>query len=200
MIIIETVTNITNFIFLKDDPEKSDIIFIPGGSFPEPSENAASLFKNNYASLILPSGKYSPSRNHFTKPSSKSYLYNGIYITEWDFSKDVLLKNGVDKNSILKENCAQNTYENAFNSRKITDTLGLNISKAIICCKSFHARRCFLYYKWAYPNTKLLICPSDVDDISRYNWFDSEKGIDQVLSELSKTKFQFKDYLKKISS
>ncbi|CEQ11946.1 DUF218 domain [[Clostridium] sordellii] len=182
MIIIETVTNITNFIFLKDDPEKSDIIFIPGGSFPEPS------------------GKYSPSRNHFTRPSSKSYLYNGIYITEWDFSKDVLLKNGVDKNSILKENCAQNTYENAFNSRKITDTLGLNISKAIICCKSYHARRCFLYYKCAYPNTKLLICPSDVDDISRYNWFDSEKGIDQVLSELSKTKFQFKDYLKKISS
>ncbi|EPZ58795.1 hypothetical protein H477_1548 [[Clostridium] sordellii ATCC 9714] len=46
----------------------------------------------------------------------------------------------------------------------------------------------------------MLICPSDVDDISRYNWFDSEKGIDQVLSELSKTKFQFKDYLKKISS
>ena len=200
MIIIKTVTNITNFIFLKNEPEKSDIIFIPGGSFPEPSENAASLFKSKYASLILPSGKFSQSINHFIKPSSNSDLYDDIYITEWDFSKEVLLKNGVDKNSILKENCAQNTYANAFNSRKITDTLGLNISKAIICCKSYHARRCFLYYKCAYPNTKLLICPSDVDDISRYNWFDSEKGIDQVLSELSKTKFQFKDYLKKISS
>ena len=29
------IAAITNFIFVTDEPQKADVIFIPGGSFPE---------------------------------------------------------------------------------------------------------------------------------------------------------------------
>jgi uncharacterized SAM-binding protein YcdF (DUF218 family) len=199
VIYIRTVTDITNFIFLENNPEKADIIFIPVGSYPELSEKAASLWKNKYAPIILPSGKYGPKRGCFLKPSSKSEEYSGIYETEWEFLKEVLLKNGIDENVILREDNAENTYENAFKSRELTDKLGLNIKKAIICCKSFHARRCFTYYQWAYPKTDLIICPSGVQGIEKQNWFNSEKGIDKVLDELMKSGLQFKNYIRELS-
>ena len=140
---MKTIDDITNFIFLESNPEKADIIFIPGGSYAELAEKAANSWINEYAPLVLPSGKYSVKRGYFPNPLSKAEIYNGTYNTEWDFLKDVLIKNGVDENRILREDNAEFTYENAFKSREITDKLNLHINKAIICCKSFHARRCF---------------------------------------------------------
>lgn len=35
------INDITNFIFVKDKLQKADIIFIPGGSYPEVAEEAA---------------------------------------------------------------------------------------------------------------------------------------------------------------
>lgn len=194
---MRTVTDIANFIFLENNLEKADIILIPGGSYAESAEKAAELWNNKYAPIILPSGKYNPKRGYFPGPSSKAEKYNGTYVTECDFIQDVLLKNGVDESAILREENAESTYENAFKSREITDKLGLNINKAIICCKSFHARRCFMYYQWAYPASELIICPSDVQGINKNNWFESEKGIDRVMGELMKSGSQFKDYIMK---
>ncbi|MGH4123862.1 MAG: YdcF family protein [Clostridium sp.] len=192
---MKTTDDITKFIFLESNPEKADIIFIPGGAYAELAENAAVLWKSGYAPLILPSGKYGVKRGYFPKPLSKSEKYNGTYNTEWDFLKDVLIKNGVDENSILREDNAQFTYENAFKSREITDKLNLHINKAIICCKAFHARRCYMYYQWAYPDTELIICPSEVQGISRDNWFVTENGVDKVMGELTRCGSQLKDYI-----
>lgn len=50
------------------------------------------------------------------------------------------MKNGVDESSILIEDKAENTYENDFKPREIIGKLGLNIKKAIICCKSLNTR------------------------------------------------------------
>jgi len=192
---MKTVDDITNFIFLESNPEKADIIFIPGGSYPELAETAAELWSNEYAPLILPSGKYSIKRGYFPKPLSKADKYNGTYNTEWDFLKDILIKNGVNENRILREDNAQFTYENAFKSREITDKLNLKIDKAIICCKAFHARRCYMYYKWAYPNTEIIICPTEVQGINRNNWFTTEIGVDRVMGELMRCGTQLKDYI-----
>lgn len=38
---MDFIKEITDFIFLNDAPEESDIIFIPGGSYPELGEHAA---------------------------------------------------------------------------------------------------------------------------------------------------------------
>ncbi len=196
---MKTITDITNFIFLENNLEKADIIFIPGGSYAELAEKASELWKNNYAQLILPSGKYSPKRGCFPKPSSKAEIYNDMYTTEWDFLNDVLIKNGVDKSAILREDNAEYTYQNAFKSREVTDKLDLHINRAIICCKSFHARRCFMYYQWAYPESELIICPSEIQGISKDNWFNSENGIDKVMGELMRSGSQFKDYIMELT-
>ncbi|MGH4137122.1 YdcF family protein [Clostridium sp.] len=192
---MKTIDDITNFIFLEDNPEKADIIFIPGGSYAELAESAAELLRNEYAPLVLPSGKYSVKRGYFPSPLSKADKYTGTYNTEWDFLKDVLIKNGVDESRILREDNAEFTYENAFKSREITDKLNLNINSAIICCKAFHARRCYMYYKWAYPNTKIIICPSEVQGINRNNWFTTEIGVERVMGELARCGSQLKDYI-----
>ena len=38
------ITDISNFIFVSDEPEIVDAIFLPGGSHPEQPEYAARLY------------------------------------------------------------------------------------------------------------------------------------------------------------
>lgn len=193
---MKTIDDITNFIFLESNLEKADIIFIPGGSYTEfLGETAAVLWKNDFAPLILPSGKYSIQVGYFPNLSSNMEKYNGIYNTEWDFLKDVLIKNGVPENRILREDNSEFTFENAFKSREITDKLNLHINKAIICCKSFHSRRCFMYYQWAYPDAEIIIYPVDVQGIAKSNWFTTENGVEKVMGELTRCGSQLKDYI-----
>ncbi|WP_459476554.1 YdcF family protein [Clostridium saccharoperbutylacetonicum] len=188
----EIIKDITSFIFIEDKLEKADIIFIPGGSWPEPAENAAKLYLANYAPFILPSGKYSMSKGYFPGAMTKANEYTGPYYTEWAFMKDVLLSYKVTEDAILKEDNATWTKENAFKSREVTDKYNLKIKKAIICCKSFHAKRCLMFYCWAYPSTEFLISPVDVENVTKDNWFKTENGIDKVMGELSRCGGQFK--------
>lgn len=115
------IDDISNFIFVKDKPQKADIIFIPGGSYPEIAEEAARLWHEGYSNIILPSGKYSVKRGYF------------------------------------------------------------------------HSRRCLMYYQIAYPQTEFIICPSQVNGITKDNWINSEEGIDKVMGEVSRCGGQFKD-------
>ncbi|MDP4091691.1 MAG: YdcF family protein [Bacillota bacterium] len=193
---MKIIDDITEFIFLENGPEPADIIFIPGGSYAEIAERAAELWTAGYSKLILPSGRYSVKRGYFPGPLSKTDKYNAKYTTEWEFLKGVLVRNGVDETAVLKEEQAENTYENAIYSKKVTDECNLNIRKAIICCKAFHARRCLMYYQLLYPETEILICPADTQGIGRENWYKSEKGIDRVLGELMRCGGQFGEIFK----
>lgn len=188
----EFIKEITSFIFVEDKPEKADIIFVPGGSWSEPTERAARLWIEGYSPFILPSGKYSLSKGYFPGSKSKQETYNKNYTTEWEFMKHIALSYGVEESSILKEDKAEWTKQNAFNSRAVTDEMNLNIKKAIICCKSFHARRCLMFYSWAYPETRFIVCPVDIEGINKDNWFKTEAGIDNVMGELSRLGGQFK--------
>jgi uncharacterized SAM-binding protein YcdF (DUF218 family) len=193
---MKIIDDITNFIFLEDEPQKVDIIFIPGGSYAEIAEKAAVLWNKGYSKLILPSGKYSIKRGYFPGPITKKEIYDKPYVTEWEFLKDVLVKNDVDETAVLKEDNAQYTYENAIYSKKVTDEHNLNIKKAIICCKSFHARRCLMYYQLLYPETEFIICPSETQGINKENWFKADNGIEKVMGELMRCGGQFKDLIK----
>ena len=42
---LEWIRDITDFIFLSDEPERADILFIPGNGHAEPSELAARLYR-----------------------------------------------------------------------------------------------------------------------------------------------------------
>lgn len=178
-------------VFQEDEPEKSDIIFIPGNGYPQMAERAAGLYQAGYAPLLLPSGKYSVTEGAFSGVLSKKMDYTGSYETEWAFLRDVLLKKGVPMEAILKEDQATFTYENAIYSRQVTDHAGLEIKTAILCCKSYHAGRARMYYQLLYPDTRFYVCTASPDGITRENWRDSEEGVEAVTGEITRIIRQF---------
>lgn len=187
--------NFTRFVFVKSQPEPSDIIFIPGNGYPQMAENAAELWKEGMAEWILPSGKYSITRGRFSGVLKKQDIYTKNYETEWEFLQDVLTSNGVKQEKILKEDQAVHTYENAMHSRRVTDEAGLVIQKAIICCNAYHARRSLMYYQLLYPDTDFYVCPSDAAGITSENWYQSREGKDAVLGEMQRFGWQFHDII-----
>ena len=50
--------DITDFIFIEDEPAPSDVIIIPGSPYAGPAEYAAQLWWGKYAPVVLPTGKY----------------------------------------------------------------------------------------------------------------------------------------------
>ena len=193
------LNQITEFIFVEDKAEKSDMIFIPGSGFPQLAEEAAKLYHQGLAPYILPSGKYSILNGKFAGVQEKQELYDGEYETEWEFLKEALKKNQVPEEHILRENNATYTYENAIYSRKVTDRLGMEIKKAILCCKPYHARRSLLYYQLLYPETQFYVCPIQDSDVKRDNWYLTEKGIRLLFGEVQRIGEQFVEITKEMS-
>lgn len=188
---MDIIADITNFIFVENPPQKCDIIFIPGASDPGIPERAAELFHQGYAPLLLPAGGVSIKLGKFAGVKRKKEIYDGDYQTECEFYTDVLVKNHVPLSAIIPEDRSEHTRSNAFLSRAVADSHDLVISKGIICCKSFHARRCLMLYQLAFPEAELLVCPTEVFGINRHNWHTTEYGIDRVLGELSRCGNQF---------
>ena len=191
------LNELTELVFLEDIPEKSDIIFIPGGSYGALARTAARLYHQGMAPLILPSGKYGKLMGRFEGSKDLPPIFpDKGYDTEWEFLKDILLAEGVDKRAILKEDRATYTYENAIYSRQVTDALGLTINKAILCCQAYHARRCRIYYEILYPHTQFYICPTNTQGITRNSWYKDEEKIDTVLGEISRLGEQFHEIVR----
>jgi len=193
---LKWVEDITQFIFLEDEPLSSDIIFVPGNGHALPSELAAQLYHKGYAPYILPSGRYAIGTSGFAGQKSGTRLYDGPFDTEWAFMRHILLENGVPDSAILREDEATYTYQNAIYSRKRTDALQLIVRRALLCCMPVHARRARMYYETLYPEAELLVCPAQGADITRKNWMHSAEGIDTVLGEMERCGSQFHDILK----
>ena len=133
----------TDYIFVKDEPQKADVIFVPGNGYPQMAVHAAKLWKEGFAPVVLPSGRYSTVIGHFAGVQDLAEQYGGNYETEWEFLRTVMQKNGVPEKAILREDQATYTYENALRSREVTDAAGIEVKKAILCCRNLHARRVF---------------------------------------------------------
>lgn len=181
---------ITEFVFVEDEPRRADILFIPGGDHPEPAIRAAALYRKGFAPYVLPSGRYSIRKGRFGSDRFR---------TEWEFLRDTLLAGGVPGEAILREDQATFTYENAVFSRKRTDAEGISVSRAILCCQAFHARRCLMYYQEQFPDTEILVCPVVTKGISRETWYRTEEGIDTVLGEVERCGSQFHEILRRYS-
>ncbi len=187
----KVLDEIQEFIFVEDEPEKADIIFVPGNGYPQMAERAAELYGKGLAPYILPSGRYSITEKKFSGVLEKQELYTGNYKTEWEFLKDVLVKNKVPGEAVLMEDKATYTYENARFSKKVTDAVGIEVKTAILCCKSYHARRSLMYYQYVYPETRFWVVPSVVDGISRESWRETENGVEAVMGEMTRIIKQF---------
>lgn len=193
----DIIKDIGDFIFVEHRIEKSDAIMVVGGSHPELGEKAAELWRNKEAPVILISGGVSIKSGKFPGPKSKAEIYNKPYETEYDFLTDVLLKNGIPKSAFYGENKSSYTKENALFARKVADTNELNINKAILICKAFHARRSLMFYEMAFPDVTFFVSPVPGFDITKDNWYKTDYGIQRVMGELSRCGNQFTDDLMK---
>ena len=178
----------TKFIFLEDEPECADIIFLPGSDEGALAVHAAELWKAGCAPVVLPSGKYAKLTGHFSGDPA--------YETEWAYFHHILRVQGVPEACIWREDQATFTYENALRSREVTDAAGLSVKKALLCCQAYHARRASLYYQVCFPEAEILVCPVATKGIRRENWYRSEKGIDLVLTEMKHCGTQFGEIMR----
>ena len=172
----------TNFIFLEDEPQKSDVIFVPGSEEGALAKTAARLYLNGYAPLIVPSGKYAKWTGHSIVDQ---------FETESDYFAYLMMEEGVPEDAILKEREATYTYQNAINTRKLLDERKIEVKRAILCCQAYHARRSKLYYQILFPDTEILVCPTVTKGITRDNWFKSRETADIVLGEIERCGSQF---------
>ncbi|MCM3038674.1 YdcF family protein [Paenibacillus motobuensis] len=163
---------ITEFMFFETGVDKADVILVPGGSHPQLMERAAELYHRQLAPYILPSG------------GSNSKLKS----TEWEYLREIGLSLGVPQEAILKEDQATNTFENARCSLDVLQSKQANIQKAILVCKSYHARRALLTYQVYFPKeTNFYVSPvTDQTGITKENWYLEEHKTIMVMKELTK--------------
>ena len=188
------IEDITKFIFIKDEPEKADIIFIPGSSNWVLAETAARLYKEGKAGKIMPSWMYVYQCGRFMNERVTDERYKGVYRTEAEFLASVLIKNGVPEENVIKEERATNTYENAIFSKELIKEMGIEVKTAILCPQAFHARRAFMTYSHLFPDTEFYVVPTDTQGITASNWHKTERGIQVVLGELKKCGEYFEEY------
>lgn len=179
---------ITDFIFVQDDPAASDVIFVPGGDYPDAAEGAAGLYRKGFSPFICVSGRYSKSAGQFEKDAR--------FETECDYLKDVLLHRGVPESAIIPEREATFTWENAIFSRRALERRGIACRRAILSCQNWHARRCLMYYRQQFPETEFRVCPVSTRGITRENWTKDPDKIDVVLGEVERCGAQFHEILK----
>lgn len=96
---------ITDFIFVEHQPEKADIIFVPGGPYPDSARYAAKLYKQGFAPYIMPSGKYSILNGKLELPD--------VYLME--LAKGRIQYNGNGDHMIQVMNSEQQSHNDSEN-------------------------------------------------------------------------------------
>lgn len=172
---------ISEFIFVETDIEKSDVILIPGSSQFQLMKRAAELYNRGFAKCILPSGG----------PNSKLPTYE----SEWEYLKTIGTELGLPDSVILKEDKAQNTFQNAEFSWNLIKEMNMDVKKVIIVCKSYHSRRVLLTYKSIFPSDIKIYISSVMGErqISKDNWFLDKNKSAIVMSEVAKIGLYFQD-------
>jgi|GEM_PF-273970 len=172
---------LTQFIFVENAITPGDIILVPGGSHPQLAQKAAELYHQGVAPYILFSGKENPALPEF--PSEATWL------------KSVAMENGVPEESILCEENAAHTFENAQFSLDIITQRGLPAKKIILVCKAYHSRRALLTYQYVFPRgTVFLTAPvTDKRGLNRGNWTSEPAYISRVMDEVQKIGEYFAD-------
>ena len=188
------IHDISEFIFMKDAPQKSDVIFIPGTSQSAITEKAAELYRAGFAKYVIPTGAYSGKRGKFAAEKIDNPRYAVGYATDFAYCRYILTENGVPEEAILREDRSTNTGENAEFTAILLQKMELTVSRAILCCQSFHARRAFMSYAKHFPDTEILVVPTDTQGIRKEDWFLQEKSYRRVMSELYKCGEYFLEY------
>lgn len=169
------IAAVTRYLFISDGPEKADALLVPGNPYPEPMELAARFYREGFAPVIVPSGD----RWIFSRRAKGNR-------PESDALSEIAGRYGVPASAILSERAARHTLDNARLSKLLLDEAGIAVGTAIVCCQSFHARRCLKAYGKYFKGVKLLICPARTRGIGEEDWWKTPLGVFKAVTELLK--------------
>lgn len=157
-------TIVMNWLVVSDPLEKSDLIFVFGGSTFNQIEKAKELFDQGYSDKILVTGNTGTFNNpDWHKPVAEIYA-------------DFLIKNGIPSKNILIQNNSMNTLEDVISSISIIKNELPNIQKIILVSHPLHQRRCFATFKKQFPFViKIINQPGDKPDIINIDFQDLEQ-------------------------
>ncbi len=141
----------TFFEYLKveDKPERSDAIFLFGGSTVGPAEKGAELYKKGYSEHVVAiATKGSFSNKDWEVPENEKY-------------KEVLEKLKVPPEAILTESISDNTLVEAREAIPFIRKNGIDPKQIIIVSRPIHQRRAWATFQEQHPEIKYINCPAD---------------------------------------
>jgi uncharacterized SAM-binding protein YcdF (DUF218 family) len=157
------------FLSPQDKLEQADaIVVVSGGQTTTRAEYGIKLFKQGYAPLIL-----------FSGGALDDGPSNAVAM------RQQALEAGLSDDSILLEEDAQNTYENAVNSKRLLEQAGAK--KIILVTSPYHQRRAAQTFKKILGEEYIVLSASAVDSRwSKSNWWKSGFSFNISMSELYK--------------
>jgi len=169
----EEIQKITDYIFLKSNPQKADLALVFGTRHQEAVDKVYKLYCDGLITRILISGGKNKitGRNEATEMSNK------------------LIKMEVKKEDIILEDESTNSLENVLFSKKIIEqNFGFKkINKIIAVVKHYHSRRVLMTLKKHFPNNiELIPVTYEIYGFTANDWFKNEVGKEKVLSEWTK--------------
>lgn len=167
------IKKITNYIFLKSDPQKANLALVFGTRHQEAINKVFELYRDGLVPKILVSGGI----NRVTGENESLEMSNK------------LIRLGVKKEDLILEDKSTNSLENVLFSKQIIDEkIGFNkIKKIIAVVKHYHSRRALMTLKKHFPKTiKLIPVAYEIYGFTMDNWFNNELGKEKVLSEWKK--------------
>jgi len=170
-VVVGGIVGIGFFLSPQDMLEKADVIVaISGGETHQRVAEAVSLFKSDWAPLLIMSGAAKDEG-----PSNAAAM------------KQIAISLGVPKNKILIEESATSTLDNAKFVRDII--VEKKITKIILVTSPYHQRRASLAFAKALKGLPVkIINHSSTDSLWRKNgWWQDSWARYLTLSELQKT-------------
>ena len=153
--------------------EQADLVFVFGTRHPEPAQMAADLVKRGLGQFIVLTGGKSP--------------ISGI--GEALTHLRIVLGQGVERERVIVESESTNTLENVvFAIPKITERVTLDrVKSVVVVTKWYHCRRAMMTLKRHFPpGICYFTAPCELEEIRRWNWWQSKEGERRVLKELDR--------------
>lgn len=170
-----SLREVTDFLFLQDEPQPAEVILVFGSARPEKAERAARLYQDGYAPRVICVGGDN----------------RGAGRPEAEGLREQLVALGVPGAAIWTEPRSLGTLENVLMAVPLVDQLvGWQQMSAVICVSSpLKTKRIKQVLARHIPrNVRIVLCPDGRQDVNRDNWWVSVEGRDLVFRELEKVR------------
>lgn len=166
-----------DYLKLNQSLTKSDLLLVAGSHDLRIADKAVELFKEGYAPLILFSGGFGTITKDLWKEPEAVVLSN------------IVIKNGVPKESILIEDKAKNTGENITLSYELLKRDRELPKTIILLTKPFMERRFYATFKkqWLSQETKVIVTSPNIP-MKEYilNSPNPDRTVNQIVLEAKK--------------